>query len=823
MKKTTFKILLRRLYIRIPLQLILLLTSIIAAVAVIAVCILNNSTLNRARDTLSGITKSNATLASEFFLGVDTKAKTLAQTFNILRTDARSAWQAEDSIEKLLRETLKEERVFSAYAAFEPDLFLPATPKGLSICVSRNADREMTEVFNNFAVYGVAEGYLACQAAKAPHITEPYEYQGKNDETALLVSVYAPILDADGNFLGVVALDVLAGSIDALHYDDGGYTSSYGYLLTSKGAYLAHTKDKALPGVSLLESGDTGAQEIADAALSGKEVLFDQYTDAGGEPLYIFVHSMEIPGVGENIASVLVVQQKEPAAQILREFRSMPWLLLGVVICFGVGVSLLLKRALSPIGKIVRFSGQLMEGELDGELSVRTNDELTDLCTAVVGIRDTVRVLLEETGALTQAAAEGMLLVRADATRHKGAYRALVEGTNNTLQALTEPVMQVNRILYALSLGNISERLTGKYDGEFASIQQSLNGAMETIGGYIEEISRTLQSVSEGDLTRKITREYAGEFAALRQSINQITYSMSDVVSRISIAAEQVAEGTRQVSQGSQSVSEGAAEQAGAISELIAVMAQIAAQTGENAVRAGSADALSLAAIKSAEKGDGKMKSTQAAMQEISEACGEISRIIKAVDEIAFQTNLLALNAAVEAAHAGRYGRGFAVVAEEVRNLSARSAQAAQETADRIEKAVQKAQAGSNSLCSTAEALSEIVRNIQQEGELIGRISQASGEQAAGIAQVERSIEQLSHVVQANSATAVEAAAASEELSGQAELLRELVGQFRLNAEEMDAKAGNMDAKSGEMDAEAEDLDTEAEEQCAGEEPEIAS
>lgn len=789
MKRITFKTQLRRLYIRIPLQLILLLTSILAAMAVAAALILSNSTLSRAKETLSGITKNNATLAGEFFLGVDTKAKTLAQTFNILRTDAKSAWQAEDSIEKLLRETLKEERVFSAYAAFEPDLFLPDTPKGLSIRVSNDGDREITQVFNNFETYSAAGYYTACRETKAPYLTEPYEYEVKKNETVQLVSVSEPILDADGNFLGVAVLDVLASSIDDLNYDDGGYASSYGYLIMDKGAYLAHTKDKTLLGASLLKSGETGAVEMALAAGGKEEVLLDQYQNAEGKPLYLFVHPMRIPGMAQNIASVLVVEQKEPSAQVLKEFQSMPWLLIGGVICFGAAVSFLLKRALSPIGAIVRFSGELMEGELDSELSLRTNDELMDLCSAVVGIRDTVRTLLEDTGALTQAAVEGRLSARADAARHQGAYRALVEGINNTMDALTEPIAKVRHMLHELSRGRLNERMEGEYAGEFAAIQQSLNSAMETIGGYIEEISYTLQHVSQGDLTREITREYAGEFAALKASINRITWSMNDVLSRINIAAEQVAAGTRQVSAGSQAVSQGAAQQADTIVELTSVMAEIAAQTGENAARAGSADKLSLAAMENAKKGDGQMKSTQAAMQEISEACGDVSRIIRVIDEIAFQTNLLALNAAVEAAHAGKYGRGFAVVAEEVRSLAARSAQAAQETADMVKKAMQKAQVGGNSLYMTAEALSEMVRSIEQEGELIGKISIASGEQAAGIVQAEHSVEQLSHVVQANSATAEEAAAASEELSGQAELLKELVGQFRLREEDM----GNWD------------------------------
>jgi len=199
-----------------------------------------------------------------------------------------------------------------------------------------------------------------------------------------------------------------------------------------------------------------------------------------------------------------------------------------------------------------------------------------------------------------------------------------------------------------------------------------------------------------------------------------------------------------------------------------------------NASNANQANELALAAKEGAIKGNEQMKGMLKAMEEINEGSGSIFKIIKVIDEIAFQTNILALNAAVEAARAGQHGKGFAVVAEEVRNLAARSANAAKETTGLIEDSMKKVEGGTKIANDTAAALSQIVEGVTQVTNLVGEIATASNEQALGINQVNQGILQVSDVVQANFATSEESAAASEELSSQAELLREQVSQFKL-------------------------------------------
>ncbi|XQR04621.1 methyl-accepting chemotaxis protein [Acetobacterium wieringae] len=191
---------------------------------------------------------------------------------------------------------------------------------------------------------------------------------------------------------------------------------------------------------------------------------------------------------------------------------------------------------------------------------------------------------------------------------------------------------------------------------------------------------------------------------------------------------------------------------------------------------------LSTTAQEKAQKGNDSMRQLQASMDEINQASGNISKIIKVIDDIAFQTNILSLNAAVEAARAGQHGKGFAVVAEEVRSLAARSAEAAKETTVLIEGSVKKTEGGNAIADETAIALEEIVEEITKAAQLVQEIAEASNDQATNITQINLGVDQVSQVVQGNTATAEQSAAASEELSGQSQLLKEMISRFKLKS-----------------------------------------
>ena len=314
----------------------------------------------------------------------------------------------------------------------------------------------------------------------------------------------------------------------------------------------------------------------------------------------------------------------------------------------------------------------------------------------------------------------------------------------------------------------------------YAQIGETLQYAVGFIRGYVKEVNDALARLEAGDLTTQITTDFKGEFASMRTAINHIASTLRKTMGEIQTSATQVSSASNYVSETSAALAMGSTEQADAIESLNDAIEKINVQTKENTNNTAEASNISNTSVKNANTGNDAMNQMLEAMAGIKASSGDISKIIKVIQDIAFQTNLLALNAAVEAARAGEQGRGFAVVAEEVRSLAGRSQKAAEESTGMIEDSIRRVDAGSDMTEHTAKALTAIVANADEVLEIIERISQGSAAQAEALNSIGHSVTAIAEVVSSNSASSQQTAAAAEELNAQADVLRGLVAYFKI-------------------------------------------
>lgn len=350
-----------------------------------------------------------------------------------------------------------------------------------------------------------------------------------------------------------------------------------------------------------------------------------------------------------------------------------------------------------------------------------------------------------------------------------------------TKKLIIKPLLKLKTTMTDMSAGHLSAAMNMNVDNtEIGQLAGAMLDMRTRISDYIKEIDSILHRISQKDITAQVQNQYVGDFEPIHTSLNLIITSLSETFSALESSIHQISDGAEHVSLTAQNLSQGASEQTNSVERLSSDISRISAQINANVTNATEANTFAITAGASLNTSNQQMSAMVTAMTDIRASSDEIAKIIKTIEDIAFQTNILALNAAVEAARAGSAGRGFAVVADEVRNLANKSAEAAKQTNILIEKSVKTVENGVKIADETANSLSDVVTGSLAMADLITKITQASNEQAVSILQINEEVEQISAVVRTNSITSQQSAATSEELSGQADMMKSMVDMYKI-------------------------------------------
>lgn len=449
------------------------------------------------------------------------------------------------------------------------------------------------------------------------------------------------------------------------------------------------------------------------------------------------------------------------------------------------------KELVESINEILNHQVQDMQLTLNTLQSVSRGDfaiDLPDMPGKKATLPDTVRDVLttldnieSASRLLAKSFAKGNFVASMDESKFEGKWRDIAESLNNIAETVNTPLTIIENSLYTMSKGDFENaRITQTFEGSFEKVKKALNTTEEVTLDYINEITQILSKMAQGDLSITVHKDYIGSYAPIKTALVQILQSLNDTMSEIQSTVGQVALGANQIANSAMHLADGATRQTASIEQLSSSLELVHEKSTHASERATDANEATKHSQEFAQQGGITVKSMSDTMDKLKASSGEIAKIVGAINNVAFQTNLLALNASVEAARAGEHGKGFTVVAEEVRNLAARSQEAAKETDQLIKETVDKVDDGVVIAWQTAETLRTIVDDIGKIADIIVGITAASSEQEEAVNQVTDGLSQITEIVQNNTATSEETATTAQELSGQSEVMRNLVSIFKI-------------------------------------------
>ncbi|MDZ7618831.1 MAG: methyl-accepting chemotaxis protein [Patescibacteria group bacterium] len=489
------------------------------------------------------------------------------------------------------------------------------------------------------------------------------------------------------------------------------------------------------------------------------------------------------------------------------------------------GVNATLDAVIGPLNVAAEYVDRISKGDIPEPITETYRGDFNEIKNNLNQCIAAVARMVTDANALSEAAVQGQLAKRADVTKHQGDFRRIVQGVNDTLDAVIGPLNVAAEYVDRLSKGDMPEKITDNYRGDFNEIKNNLNQCIESItalldagqavrrvaegdldargdesrvlGSYrqmiatvnatmeafivpVREIGQTLKKMARKDFSECVEKNYPGIFGELRDDVNGVVRNMQDALTQINESASQFAEGARVIAESAQSLAQGAQTQSSSVEEMNASIEELAHSVEGVKENATAANRLATDTNTLAEHGGVAVQKSSESMALIRTSSNQIGEIIQVISEIASQTNLLALNAAIEAARAGEHGMGFAVVADEVRKLAERSNQAAQEVSTLIKESTSRVEEGTRLSDDTAKALDQIVEGVQATATRIAEIAAATVQQAGNANEVAQAVQGVAQVTEQSAAGSEEMASSSQQLGAQATSLRELVATFKL-------------------------------------------
>jgi methyl-accepting chemotaxis protein len=505
-----------------------------------------------------------------------------------------------------------------------------------------------------------------------------------------------------------------------------------------------------------------------------------------GKKAWALVHAPQVEAVNAEVLAAVEAQLaaerglltkfgvESNALQASTNLQIWTTTLLAIAGAFGLGwfITLSITR---PVERLKSAALRLAEGDVRQTIEHRGNDEIGALADAFRALVAYIHDAAKAAAALGDGSVEHLVRPKSDAD----VLSHSVVRTTATVKALLE---DVRRLIVAAQCGDLTTRADAtRYAGGYAELVDGMNQVLAAVAEPIGEANRVLGRLAAQDLTVRGRTDFAGDYGQLLSSLTTATENLERAMTRVSAAAEQVATASSQIAASSQAVAQGASEQASALEETSSALVQMSASTKQTAENAAQANELSLSARDASADGGTAVNEMTQAMNRIRSAAEGTAAIIRDINDIAFQTNLLALNAAVEAARAGEAGRGFAVVAEEVRHLALRSKEAAKKTEGLIGESMLLAEQGETISGRVNDTLGNIVGAVSRVTGIVASIAQASREQSEGILQSTKAMSQMDQATQQAAANSEETSSAAEELSSQARELAALVAEFELS------------------------------------------